>query len=484
MPIKLLDKLKRREFRFYIAKNNKPVHPAFDLTEARYNRQKDGSWKHKETNLPFKVKGKIYKGEPGNYAYDDKEFLDFLKTQDDVGNFGFIMTVNKEDAKKIAKEIGLKRLEDAKYDSAYDSVIKNVEVEIVSGTEVKNLPIKDVEWIVKDLVAEGGIILIGGKSGAYKSLTLLYLAHCIALCIKVFNKYLVKQKTVLYINEENTWSIFKPMVRNIQRGFKKTNFKNIYFCTYQNLSLDMNDDLGRAKLEKAIRETKAEVVIFDSLKRFINFDENDANRVNEFYTHVLKPLQIKYKITIILIHHTRKETTNMRYRVDKKDMIRGSSDFVNIADVILYFEKTPRPLLFNIHQPKCRMAEEFETKTIKIIADKKCGFTFEELTTEAESEKEILQNSIRKDITDFIFKRGDGEFKSGDDAWRANFSKYKRTNFYSAVASLVIDGVLIKSGRGKYKVKCDHIIFQEMKKEANEKELQLKLNSEEQENES
>ena len=51
------------------------------------------------------------------------------------------------------------------------------------------------------------------------------------------------------------------------------------------------------------------------------------------------------------------------------------------------------------------MAEEFETKTIKIIADKKCGFTFEELTTEAESEKEILQNSIRKDITDFIFKR-------------------------------------------------------------------------------
>jgi len=483
MPIKLPDKLKRKEFRFYIAKNNEPIHSAYDLVEARYNRQEDGSWKHKETNLPFKVKGKIYKGEPGNYSYDDEEFLKFLKTQNNLGNFGFIIVADKKDKARIAKEIGLKKTEETKFDSSYESIIKNAEVEIVKGTDVKNLPIKDVEWLVKDMIAERGIILIGGKSGAYKSLTLLYLAHCIALGIKVFNKYLVKQKTVLYINEENTWSIFKPMVRNIQRGFKKTDFRNIFFCTYQSLSLDMNDNLGRAKLEKAIRETKAEVVIFDSLKRFINFDENDANRVNEFYTRILKPLQIKYKLTIILIHHTRKETTNMRYRVDKKDMIRGSSDFVNIADVILYFEKTPRPLLFNIHQPKCRMAQEFETKTIKIIADKKCGFAFEELTTEAESEKEILQNSIRKDITDFIFKRGDVEFKSGDDAWRANFSKYKRTNFYSAIASLVIDGVLIKSGRGKYKVKCDHIVFQEMKKEADEKELQLKLNDGKQENE-
>ena len=472
MVIRIPKQYQHKDIRFYILDDKgNPVHPAHHLIEAFHNKQKDGSWLHKETNIPFKIKGKIYKGDIGTYKHDDKKFLEFLKTQTDIDRLGIQVIANAQ----LADELGFKK---SKYlqRTTQLSLMDNTTVDVVIATDVKHLPIRDAEYIIEDLIPEGGVNFIAGKSGTYKSITSIHFAHCVATGTKLFNRYKVKKQKVLYVNEENQWPIFKPMVRMVQKGMKMTEFPDLFFCTFQEMSLDMNNLDGRAKLEKVLIETGVKVVFFDSLKRFINFEENDANKVNEWYSFIIKPLMKKYGITPIFIHHTRKEVAG-KFRVDKKDLLRGSSDFVNIADNILYYEKYSASLMFKMFQLKNRIAEEFETKTIKIMADPNSGFGFEELTSVVEDSKKIELNICKKAILDEIFNTKVDVFSTGQEYRKPFLEKHniKSSTFYAALSDLVIEGILEKGKRSTYDVVKDHITLKDMSDAQDKKELQLEL---------
>jgi hypothetical protein len=387
----------------------------------------------------FSVGGKKLKG---------KDFINTLKVAKDRYNV------------KVEQIIIDKMSTDLKAYEVTQEMIDSIslgDLEIVRSDEVNGLDIKPVEWLVDGFIlADRTLNIYAGRSGSYKSLTALHIAHCIAEGKPVFGRYATKQSEVLYINEENTWSVFKPMVQKIMRGVDCAGgSKHLHFCTYQNLSLDTNNAEARARLEKVIMEKGIKVLFIDALKRVINFDENDANRVNEFYNHVIKPLIAKYDLTVILLHHTKKENTNMKFRIDKKDLIRGSSDFVNIADSILYFEKGVKNLFFNLFQIKNRLAEEFQTKGIKIIVNEIKGeqaFHFEELTTQAEDVEQLMTNQCAIDILNFCVKRNIETFKTSyiKDVLA---SRYKKTAVHSAITDMVQANIVIaQATRGTYKL--------------------------------
>jgi len=381
-----------------------------------------------------------------------KDFLDVIKIAKEKYNL-------KIDMDKVAK-MPLKTWEDYQISPVLLDNLSLDGLELVYSEDVKNLNVPDVEWLVDEIIPINSFYVFAGRSGAYKTLSSLHMAFCISEGLPVYGKYKTKQMPVLYLNEENTWEIFKPMVENARNGLRTQGSKELSFSTFQNLSLDMVDVSGRAKLEKMIIKSGAKVIFFDSFKRYIRFDENDANKVNEFFNFILKPLRIKYGLTIIVLHHTKKENPNSKYTVDKKDLIRGSSDLVNIADGILFFEKGVRPLTYTLYQLKSRVSEEFDPKMIKIMYDKDGGFGFEELTSASKDVEKLATDACANEMFEHIMATSMGEFKAEVMHERYD-AKYKKGPVTSALNKLQTQEILLKSSRGMLKVNKLHPTVQD-----------------------
>ena len=366
------------------------------------------------------------------------------------------------------------------YDITQEEINNLESFQIVNAEDVETLDCPEANYLVQELLIEGGLNIIAGKSGTYKSITSIYLARCLAAKLTAFNKHPTNSNDpILYINEENNWSIFKPMDVMVSKGIrtyhdKDAIFKDLNFVTFESLSLDPNNRAGRAKLEKAIIETGAKILICDSLKRFINFEENDANKVNEWYSFVIKPLQKKYGLTIILIHHTRKDAHgSARFVVDKKDLLRGSSDFVNIADNILFFEKkAATKLQFEMFQIKNRLDAEFEPKTVRMVASKEGGFGF---TIEEGEENKNETGKCSDEILEYIFRNNLKVFSSTQET-KDLFKKagYQYGTYNNARLALIEEKVLINPKKGAYDVDWNHSWFLERQRKEDEN-IQTKL---------
>ena len=79
--------------RFVILDGKRPIHQCWTLNPQFYERQEDGSWKHKESGEFYKVRNKetneeeIYYGAPGNYPADSEELE---KAMNSGWNGGFL----------------------------------------------------------------------------------------------------------------------------------------------------------------------------------------------------------------------------------------------------------------------------------------------------------------------------------------------------------------------------------------------------------
>lgn len=356
-----------------------------------------------------------------------------------------------EEIEKIRNEVGLQ----VKVIANYDINNQNVgELEIVVDNEVENMKIKSVEWLVKDLIPKHSLTLIGGKSASYKSTGTLHMAYCISEGKKIFSIFDSIKSKVLYLNEENAWNVFKPLITKIRKGsIDMEGSSNMFFSTFQDLRLDTQ--MGVKKLENVIEKQKIEVIVLDSLKRFIGFEENNADKVNEFYINVLKPLMVKYKISIILLHHTKKDVVG----ANKLDMLRGSSDFVNICDSIIFYKRKIGENKFEIEQIKNRAKFESPKLNVRIISDdNKYEFI---CTTPAEKyDKEVEQMDCERRVIDYLRKTPSLKvFKPSEIA--KNIDDYGETRVKAAIGELVTQTILIRVRYGEYEINRAHKVWVE-----------------------
>jgi KaiC/GvpD/RAD55 family RecA-like ATPase len=264
------------------------------------------------------------------------------------------------------------------------------ELEIVCDKDINTLEIKEIEWLVQDYIPRNSLTIIAGKSGSFKSTLALHMAYSIAENKKVFDTMQTIQAKVLYLNEENAWNIFRPTLIRVKNGLEIENSDNLFFATYQNLRLDT--EAGIKKLQKVIEKHNIEVIVLDSLKRFIGFEENAADAVNKFYIDIIKPLMIKYKLTTIMLHHAKKDIIGEAS--NKLDQLRGSSDFVNICDCILFTKRIPGLDWFYLEQIKNRAKMEVDKKKIQIVDIDGGSYFIENDASERNIEGEMTRCSL------------------------------------------------------------------------------------------
>ena len=234
-------------------------------------------------------------------------------------------------------------------------------------------PRKENKWLIQDWISEGDIVCIYGKPGSYKSTIVAHMCYAISTGDLVFNKYETQQAKILYLNAENHHSIMIPLMERVIKGMepeesqeKIEQIKNHFFITEKKAVLSLENPNDVLKIINIVKEVQANVIVFDSFRRFFVGKENDSDIINKMFIALEKIRTTCNDATIILIHHARKDSQD---QTDFRDMARGSGDIIGMVDCSIYARRQAGQNSIILSQTKNRGGEELVGK--KIMVEKK-----------------------------------------------------------------------------------------------------------------
>ena len=192
-------------------------------------------------------------------------------------------------------------------------------------SELNNLP--KAEWLVKDILLDGGIATIYGESGSTKSFLAIDLAMNLAIGSEWFGLDVNRKIPVIYTALEG----FGGVVKRIKGWCKRNEI------TPDNVFVD-NDALLLGELGSVqgfINSYKAKnfdrgLVIIDTLNMAIpDIEENSAASMSGVISKA-KLIAEKLNSTVLIIHHSGK---------DESKGMRGSSSLKASMDTIIYVKQ-------------------------------------------------------------------------------------------------------------------------------------------------
>lgn len=241
--------------------------------------------------------------------------------------------------------------------------------EVIWQDDLENYDLPDVDWLVDKLIPNKAVGVWTGKRGSFKTFLTLTMAANVSQGTQFLDQYPTKKGKVLYLDKENGTSIMKTRSSMIKKGLDIKNSIDIGYICFSQLKIDKNLDIWA--IEDTIKDNDIKLLIIDTYRRAISFDENSAGDVSKLFVDVLRPIVERNDCSIILIHHDRKGES----QGDEMDMIRGSSDLANYCDFILKNERKGKSLV--LKQLKLRHAPEIEPLLIKYETDENTFFRFE-----------------------------------------------------------------------------------------------------------
>ena len=391
------------------------------------------------------------------------EFYGWLKKAQE----GKITTYNKYQLNQWSKTFGREKKDVYDLRPMEIEILKNaIDLEVPQSTRIKlywndeidSLSSKETEWIIKDWLPKGDIAFIAGKSGSYKTTMALNFALAIANGKQVFEKYDTLKAKVLYINEENKPAFFKKCYSRIKLGLDLEKVENFALSQEENIKLDMTkksqEDISDIEaLADIIIKNNIEVVVFDSLRRFFAFDENDANKISDLFDKLKKLRKICGGITIILIHHVKK--TPLQGNVDIKDMLRGSSDMINAADSVIVVQRIGTSQTVEVCHAKLRDATEMGKRRIAIMGEKDSGIS-RLVEVAAAEELEETKSGVDKcsdkiyDLYETLKVRVMSVKQISEKLESLDGTKYNVKLISRALKKLEAEGLMTKSGNGMH----------------------------------
>lgn len=325
-------------------------------------------------------------------------------------------------------------------EQAKEELNTSISFKVLSDSELSTYESPTGEgFLVENFVGVGKMACITGKRSSYKSWMCINLAYSVAEGVNFLGKFQTQKANVLYLDKENSFSELKKRALLIKSGLNIKNIDNLFFVSETDMKLDSITKLKL--LESFIQQKEIKLVIVDTYRRAISFDEDKALFVSEFFVDMLKPLCDRTGCSFLFIHHNRKGIST-----DEMDDIRGSSDFANYLDSIITLQRKGTCITFK--QNKNRNGKEIEPFNIKVETDdNNFNFIYEgkKLYKEDRVSQKIIEWILAKKLVSFSYTQGLNDLRETKDTY---------TN---ALNKLQDNGILMKeAGKfGKYIVSKD-----------------------------
>lgn len=273
-------------------------------------------------------------------------------------------------------------------------LLKELNIQPLGDITKKTFPEND--WIVEDLVPEEAITLLSASEGSYKTWLCLELAKCAASGEKFLGKFKAKQTKVLYLDAE----CGERLIHKRSNILSINPELPIYYCSCPNLCLE---EENVSRIIEACTSNEINLVIFDSLKRFHNADENSAREMSEVFRYFARFKE--KKISTLIICHNRKPDLRSKaaeYTAQRiaATSVRGSSDIMAACDYHLAIQSYNNTI--SIINTKNRFDEEvhpFKAKFTK-VSQTKSEWSYNGMIETKEEARDRLKSLVYEEILD------------------------------------------------------------------------------------
>lgn len=206
---------------------------------------------------------------------------------------------------------------------------KILELDTISAGELMRLRLKPRPWLVEGMLTPG-LILLAGPAKIGKSWMVLYIADRVSKGEPVWDMP-SRQAEVLYLSLEDTLERLQSRLIEVTGG----EVGPVYLGTEAQLIGEGFEE----QLMSFLREhPKVKLVILDTLQKVRQLGRENYSYAGDYATMGrLKTLADSNGITILLVHHTRKQQAE-----DKMDLISGTNGIGGAADGMMVMAKHNR----------------------------------------------------------------------------------------------------------------------------------------------
>ena len=200
----------------------------------------------------------------------------------------------------------------------------------VSMTELYDTAFESQLSLIDGLLCRGTYLFVGAPKVG-KSFMMAQLAYHVSTGCDLWG-YKVRKCPVLYFALEDD---YVRLQKRLYQMFGTEGAEDLYFATE---SKTVTGGL-REQISTFMQEHPTTgLIIIDTLKRVRESNESDFSYANDYdVVAQLKAIADSYKVTMLIVHHTRKQDAN-----DKFDTISGTNGLLGAADGAMLLYKLDR----------------------------------------------------------------------------------------------------------------------------------------------
>ena len=203
------------------------------------------------------------------------------------------------------------------------------ELDAVNANELMDMEFQPTGWLIEKLLGKG-VYLLAGASKIGKSWLVLWLADRVSKGEKVWN-FKTAQCDVLYVSLEDTTQRIQRRLSEVTGG----EADRVWIATEAELlGSGFEQQLGNF----LTAHPGVGFVIIDTLQRIRHMKTEKYSYSGDYEVMTaLKSIADRFNITILVVHHTRKEESE-----DAFNMISGTNGLMGCADGAMVLQKPSR----------------------------------------------------------------------------------------------------------------------------------------------
>lgn len=210
--------------------------------------------------------------------------------------------------------------------SKYDLDIRKT-FNSIDGDTLLDMDLPATKFVIKDLLPQG-LAIIGGSPKVGKSWLMLDWCVRIAKGEKIWN-FSTTQGTTLYVSLEDTASRLQERLLSVT-----DEAPNVFFTTF---SFKLGEGLEEQMKNFVAEHPDTALIVIDTFQMIRNTGSEISYASDYNEVEILKKLAEELKITILLVHHLRKQGDS-----DPFNMLSGTNGLAGGVDTMFVLDKSKR----------------------------------------------------------------------------------------------------------------------------------------------